>query len=91
MVGINEPVRVYELLELRDRCDDRISELVRLSEEALVKFETRQWDAAAAAFEAVLKHAPDDGPAKLYLRRCEDFISSPPDESWDGVFNLTEI
>jgi adenylate cyclase len=89
VVGIDEPVRLYELLELRERCTPDTFELVRLSEEGLTKFEERDWAAAAAAFEAVLKHAPDDGPAKVYLRRCEDFRSAPPDENWDGVFNLT--
>jgi class 3 adenylate cyclase len=89
VVGIDAPIRLYELLELRERCSDDIFTLVRLSEEALIKFEARDWVAATAAFEAVLKHSPTDSPAKLYLQRCENFRSSPPRDAWDGVFNLT--
>jgi class 3 adenylate cyclase len=89
VVGIDEPVRLYELLELRERCTPDTFELVRLSEDALAKFEARDWTAAAAACEAVLKHAPDDGPAKVYIRHCGNFLSAPPSDTWDGVFNLS--
>ncbi len=41
---------------------------------------------ARLAFEKVLQIKPDDGPAKLYLERCEVMAEDPPDAGWDGVF-----
>ena len=29
---------------------------------------------------------PDDQCCKLYIERCQDYISEPPPEDWDGVF-----
>ncbi|MDR1903934.1 MAG: hypothetical protein LBQ88_16825 [Treponema sp.] len=44
--------------------------------------------AAEAVFEEVLKHSPDDGPAKVYLERCRLYRNKPPEKEWDGVVNL---
>lgn len=32
---------------------------------------------------------PKDGPSKVYLERCIQFIQNPPPEDWDGVFTMT--
>jgi hypothetical protein len=26
---------------------------------------------------------------KMYAERCENFVKKPPEDKWDGVYNLT--
>jgi adenylate cyclase len=63
--------------------------MVELFHHGLDLFENRDWTAAETAFQAALNHAPEDGPAKLYLKRCGQYRNKPP-ERWDGIFNLTQ-
>lgn len=37
-------------------------------------------------FAQAIKIDPDDGPSKVYYKRCEHYISNPPPDDWDGVF-----
>ena len=41
---------------------------------------------AREAFGRALKIDPEDGPAKLYFDRCNDYIQTPPPDDWDGVY-----
>ena len=49
-------------------------------------YKLMQFDKAKRFFARALKLDPDDGPSKVYYKRCEIYINSPPDEDWDGVF-----
>jgi class 3 adenylate cyclase len=88
VMGINEPVRLYEVLEMASEAPERMPEMVSLFHKAMDMFESRDWAAAEAAFEAVLNHSPDDGPAKIYLERCRLYRNKPPEKDWDGVLTL---
>jgi tetratricopeptide (TPR) repeat protein len=37
-------------------------------------------------FEKALAIDPEDGPSKEYLKRCNEFMESPPGPDWDGVY-----
>jgi adenylate cyclase len=89
VVGINEPVRLCELLELAERADDRDRKLVSAFHDALDNFEKRDWKQAADGFKEAMSIKESDNPSKLYLQRCEEFLKQPPDDKWDGVYNLT--
>jgi hypothetical protein len=41
---------------------------------------------AKESFTAALKLDPNDGPSKVYLERCNEYIETPPPEDWDGVY-----
>ncbi|MDR1108404.1 MAG: CHASE2 domain-containing protein [Spirochaetaceae bacterium] len=88
VVGINEPVRLYELLALSEDAAAPLLKRVELFHHALDILENQDWTAAEAAFLEVLNHAPGDGPAKVFLNRCRLYRERPP-KHWDGVFNLT--
>jgi adenylate cyclase len=89
VVGINEPVRLYELLNLAEQATPGQKELVEIFHEALDHFEKRNWTQAAAGFDKALLVNADDNPSKIYKERCAEFIKKPPNEKWDGVYNLT--
>lgn len=89
VVGIQTPVRLFELLEEKGMADELTLEAIAIFHEALELFEKKEWGQAEKEFLKVLDILPDDGPAKTYIKRCRDFKKKPPKDSWDGVFNLT--
>ncbi len=82
--GKRLPVRIYEILGLADE-RARWAALIAQFEEGMRAYRQRRWDDAIAAFGAVLRERPDDGPARLYLGRCQGMLQMPPDPDWDGV------
>jgi adenylate cyclase len=90
VVGINEPVRLYELLDTMENALPRHIKLVAVFHESLSLFENRNWKQAAEGFREALSISAGDKPAQKYLDRCMEFITNPPLDAWDGVYNLTE-
>jgi adenylate cyclase len=90
VVGIQEPVQLHELLNIKNTAPPEQRELVELYSRAMDIYETKNWTAARDAFQTVLDLAPEDGPASLYQKRCETYCQTPPPDDWDGVINLTQ-
>lgn len=90
VVGVNEPIRLYELIDLRapvDNDPDTIQKLKTFNA-GLTAFEEKEWGEAQKLFKQVLAGFPEDGPSKLYLKRATDFMKKPPRRDWDGVYNM---
>jgi adenylate cyclase len=90
VVGIPVPLRLYELLELKDEAPPEMTKMVMEWETAFKAYEGKNFSAAKKIFAEVYQKDPDDKVAKLYLERCEKFEAAPPPAGWDGVDNLTE-
>jgi adenylate cyclase len=89
VVGIEEPLRLYEVLEKKSETSPQMLEMIKTFHIALARFEDRRWDDALREFQKVLEIKPEDKPSQFYIKRCKEFKKTPPRESWDGVFNLT--
>ncbi len=89
VVGKQQAIRIYELVDEKGLLEDRVAEVLGRFEESLELFENRDWAKAAAGFERVLALSPEDGPAGRYLKLAREYQASPPPASWDGVFVLT--
>ncbi|MDR0669853.1 MAG: CHASE2 domain-containing protein [Treponema sp.] len=90
VVGINKPVQLYEILDLSADAGDEAREKVELFHRALARFEARDWNTALILFARVLDQYPNDSPALIYLKRCQQYRQIPPARDWDGIFNLDE-
>jgi class 3 adenylate cyclase len=90
VVGINEPIRIHEVLDTTAEATAYLQEQVNLFHKALDLFEARNWQDAANAFQQVLIMLPNDGPSLLFANRCRQYLDYPPAKDWDGVLNLTE-
>ncbi len=92
VVGISEPVRLYELINLREPVDNDPEQIAKLRtfNSGLTAFEAKDWTAAGRYFKEVLDKYPDDGPAQYYVDRVGAFMKKPPKADWDGVFNLSK-
>ena len=88
VVGINTPVRLYELLGLRDGAAGPDALIVW--EEALALYEQRQFSAAAEIFSSIAARNEGDAAARLYADKCRGYAAAPPPDDWDGVNNLTQ-
>jgi class 3 adenylate cyclase len=89
VVGKSEPVQLYNVIDVMENATEEQKKVVSIFHEALDHFSTREWKNAAEGFKEVLS-LEADGPAPLYIKRCEQYITKDPDAGWDGVFNLTE-
>ena len=88
VAGIKEPLQIFEVLELLNDATSEMKKWVALFHEALDIFETRNWSAAAAAFERVLEQNSDEAASLVYLDRCRRYLEEPPAADWDGVFDF---
>ena len=89
VVGINEPVRLCELLDMAQTANEQDKKLVKIFNEALANFENRKWKEATEGFNEALLIKPNDTPSVIYLDRLKQFSVSEPVITWDGVYNLT--
>jgi adenylate cyclase len=85
--GKLQPVTIYEVLGPRARENDG-PELVELFTAAREAYKRRDWRAAKSAWAAILQRWPDDGPSRVFLARCEEYITEEPPAEWDGVYTM---
>jgi len=92
VVGINTPLRLYELLDIRADAPPALLDMVKRWEQGFVLYERRDFLAAGNIFQAIFQQNNADFAAKKYYDRCCKYTASPPDDkAWDdGVDNLTE-
>ena len=83
--GKTEPVRIFEILQLKESANDKVYDLKNTFETGLSYYRTRNWEKAeeyfsegAEKFNAV--------PSKIFLRRVIHYKISPPKQDWKGVF-----
>ncbi len=89
VVGKREAVRVHELLDRRGRLDEERTELLVRYNQGLDFYKARKFKEAIGAFRGAIEVVPLDGPSLTYIDRCEDYLSQPPPDDWDGVYTLT--
>ena len=66
-----------------------MKKLLPIYNKALDLYKERKFHEAIGEFTKCLEILPEDGPSKLYLQRCQDYIDNPPPDDWDGVYTMT--
>ena len=84
--GKNEPVTIYEVMRFTSEKKDTALGTKELFESGLRSYRQRDFDTAQRYILNILKIAPQDGPAGVFMERCEYFKENPPQEDWDGVW-----
>jgi adenylate cyclase len=88
--GKTEPVKVYELMGIKEKgIKPEIEGVIEHFQLGFDNYLKQNWDEAIIQFNKVLKLNWDDGPSKRYIQRCELFKGSPPGDDWDGVWTMT--
>ena len=84
-----EPVGVYELLAGKGALSERKARTVCLYRQGLALYRERDWEGARASFDLALSLDPNDGPCRLYRKRCDVLLGETPEwltDDWDGVY-----
>lgn len=83
--GTDRTTPVFELFGPKGDVPDQHKMLVEVFTRGLRAFRLRDWDRAEKRFSDADKIAGDDGPSRLYLRRCALYRKHPPPPEWDYV------
>ncbi|MDP2845875.1 MAG: adenylate/guanylate cyclase domain-containing protein, partial [Candidatus Methanoperedens sp.] len=86
--GKRQPVRVYQLIGEHNQVDSASKVLCEAFAEALSEFRQCNWLKAETLFNTIFLDYKDDGASLLYLKRLQHYRTTPPDASWDGVYDL---
>ena len=80
VVGKEEPVTAYEVLERKGELSAEMMQVLELYNQGQEAYWRFQFNEARQLFEKALEIAPDDGPSALYADRCEEFALNPPED-----------
>ena len=78
-----KPVKIYELLWFKEDFNKDILEKLNSYKNALEFYKNRDFKTAKEKFDYI-----NDEPSKNFSKRCEYYISNPPNEVWDGVYKF---
>jgi adenylate cyclase len=85
--GKLRPVTIYEIL-VPGAKESGGEELVLQFGVAREAYKRRDWLAARSGWAAILERWPVDGPSRVFLARCEEYIAVEPPGEWDGVYAM---
>lgn len=88
--GKSEPVAVYEAMALSERATPDMKRLAHDFEHAFSRYLAQDFVGASGICADILSRHSDDGPTKLLLHRCAEFISHPPAKNWNGAWVYTK-
>jgi adenylate cyclase len=87
--GKLQPVVLYELVTFADSLSADTQARLDRFREARALYHQRLWLEAQSAFQSILDQWPDEGPARAYWKRCQEYLFDEPPSGWDGVFTMT--
>lgn len=82
------PISVYELLAEKPQGSAEQLDLVARFSQALDAYRRQAWGEAAGHFSAYLETCPGDGPARMYLERCQRYADTSPVGTWDPAIRI---
>jgi adenylate cyclase len=87
--GKNQPVKIYELICSAASLTPESEMQLGCFENARKLYQERRWMEAQSAFQSIIDRWPEDGPARAYWKRCQEYLFDEPPANWDGVFTMT--
>ena len=89
--GKTEPVSVFECLDYHaDQTFPNIADVMGHFSEGIAAYRGQDWDRAITSFQSALKANPQDRLSDLYIERCQVLRETPPGDTWNGVWMLSE-
>ncbi len=96
VVGRSTPVQLFNLMGFKAELSKEILEMIDIFEEALdlcntsiLEQDSKKLSHAKERFYDALALNPEDGPTKVFIARCDDFMAKGFPKDWDGVINWT--
>jgi adenylate cyclase len=88
LVGKVQAVPVVQLVGRVGTVGAATRSLCARFEVALQAYAERRWREAGAAFEALLREHPADGPCLWYRDACARLVADPPGPGWEPVMRI---
>jgi adenylate cyclase len=85
--GKAQSTRIFEVLGPQPLTPDRAA-MVGLFEAGLRAYQARRWEDARQLFQQTAAITAEDMPSRLYIQRCQMFMTTPPPPDWDGVYTM---
>jgi class 3 adenylate cyclase len=89
VVGVNTPLKLYELLDIRSEAPQWLFDMVKTWEQAMEFYKHKDFDEAEKIFSSIFTENSRDMVAKLYVGRCNSYRSGSLPEDFP-IKNLTE-
>ena len=86
--GKEEPVRIYEILQKKNKYSNKAIAFKEKFEKGLAYYRKQQWNEAENFF-VMCTDQYNDKTSYIFLERIEYFRLNPPPQDWDGVFKMT--
>jgi adenylate cyclase len=83
--GKREGVRIWEPVAMRADADAELIARITEWNAAVERFMSQEFEAALPVFEAWAATHPNDEPARQKIEACRQFISLPPEPTWNGT------
>jgi adenylate cyclase len=83
--GKNEPVKIYELI-CEGTASPDLQKGLKFFEVGFNLYHDKKFLEAKSEFQKSHEMDPRDPVAKLYIERCDEYLTEPPPPNWDGVF-----
>jgi adenylate cyclase len=87
--GKQQPIAIHELIAEGEVPTETVHFLTTFKS-AYSAYRGRDFVTAMNLFLEAKNLRPEDGPAQLYIERCEQFIATPPPADWNGVYIFTK-
>jgi len=84
--GREAPVKVFEVLARKGGLSPEMAGARQEFAQGLELYRGGDFAGAVPHFAAALHQAPEDGPSRIFLDRCQRFQITPPPPDWDAVF-----
>ena len=86
--GRDTPLDIYEPIGPAAEITERTRNEAEAFDRGLALYRAREWPRAAAEFEDLVRDFGDSALYRMYLDRIQHFMSEPPPNDWDGVYDF---
>ncbi len=86
--GRRQAVKIFEVLQTNHEFRVNMDALQEYNEGYSLYLD-KKFEESYSKFNALSKRFPEDKPTQRIKSNCVEYISSPPDENWDGVTTFT--
>ena len=84
------PISIYEVLDFHTpETFPHLTQTLKSFGQGCKEYRARNWAAAIGHFRTALDFNPHDHASELYIERCQHYQTTPPDDSWNGVWTMT--
>ena len=83
--GKTQAIRIYELLDRVLINDEPFRRCIEHYAEGLRHYKNGEFRDAIISFQSGQSFKSDDGPTNTFIKKCDNYIVSPPKGVWDGI------